>query len=109
VLNGDVSYAAGYTRPSSIHPTIAVSYLFCSEVLDSVLDYPTYFTLLRALTDTRGNLTAFTETVVATQHAYKHGAIGSGSFVENHDQPRLQSITSDQAVSSMHITHLVGI
>ena len=100
MLDGDVPYTAAYTRLSRCSPE-STSFLTCiAELLDSVLDYPTYFRLLPALTSTTGNLTAFSDIVVAAQRAYKHGGIGSGSFVENHDQPRLQSITQDQAVSS---------
>ena len=99
MLDGDVPYTAAYTRLSRRSPKSTASLTFFVELLDSVLDYPTYFKLLAAFTTTTGNLTALSDTVVAAQRAYKHGGIGSGSFVENHDQPRLQSITQDQAVS----------
>ena len=41
-----------------------------------------------------------------TQSKYKLGAFNTGSFLENQDQPRFQSITQDQAVSQV-IRHLL--
>jgi hypothetical protein len=99
VLDGNITYTAAYTRTF-------VVWLKCpncpnspTEVLDGVLDYPTYFSLFPAFSSTTGNLTALTETVTMIQTAYKNGGMGSGSFLENQDQPRLQSVTSDQSVS----------
>lgn len=69
-----------------------------TEVIDSVLDYPTWFTLTSAFAASNGSLSALTDRVTATQKAYKGGAFASGSFLENHDQPRFQSLTKDQAV-----------
>jgi alpha-amylase len=67
--------------------------------LDSILDYPTYFSLVPAFSSPQGNLSALIEIVLATQTSYKNGAVGLGSFLENHDQPRFQSMTTDQSVS----------
>ncbi|KAG5219450.1 glycoside hydrolase family protein [Salix suchowensis] len=80
VLHGDVDYVANYTR-----------------VLDSVLDYPTYFTVYSAFTagPGQGNISAIESTVSASQKAYQHGASSVGSFLENQDQPRLLSKTKD--------------
>ncbi|KAF4566575.1 hypothetical protein EYR36_012006 [Pleurotus pulmonarius] len=80
VLHGDVEYVANYTR-----------------VLDSVLDYPTYFTIFSAFTagPGQGNLSAIESTVTASQKAYQHGASSVGSFLENQDQPRILSKTKD--------------
>jgi len=46
----------------------------------------------------QGNLSALTATVVAEQGAYKNGTFMVGSFLENHDQPRFQSLTQDQSL-----------
>lgn len=68
------------------------------EVLDSVLDYPVYYPLISGFSNTTGNLSAIATTVQAAQASYKNGEFMTGSFVENQDQPRLQSMTKDQAV-----------
>ena len=67
-------------------------------MIDSVLDYPTWFKLQPAFASTNGSLAALVDQVQQTQKAYKGGAISGGSFLENHDQPRFQSLTKDGAV-----------
>ena len=69
-----------------------------AEVLDSVLDYPTWFPLVAAFQTTGGNLSALAVTVQQAQSSYKKGEFMTGSFLENHDQPRFPSLTQDQAV-----------
>ncbi len=69
------------------------------EVLDSVLDYPTWFQLTPGFVSPQGNLSALAATVQSAQSSYKNGEFFAGSFLENHDQPRFQSQTQDQAVS----------
>ncbi|KAI0742255.1 glycoside hydrolase family 13 protein [Daedaleopsis nitida] len=80
VLHSDVNYVAPYT-----------------EVLDSVLDYPTWFSLVPAF-QKNGNLTAFAAVVHEAQTAYKAGEMMTGSFLDNHDQPRFRSLTQDDAL-----------
>lgn len=70
-----------------------------SGLLDSLLDYPTWYTLTGAFKSSAGNLSALMETVLATQSTYTRGAFGTGSFLENHDQPRFQSFCNDTSVS----------
>lgn len=70
-----------------------------ADVVDSVFDYPTWFPLVAAFSSPAGNMSALAETATRTQNTYKNGAFLTGSFLENHDQPRFQSITQDQAVS----------
>ena len=68
-------------------------------MLDSVLDYPTWFSLVSAFQSTSGNMSALAATVQESQAAYKGGEMLQGSFLDNHDQPRFQSLTQDDAVS----------
>ncbi|KAL0945659.1 hypothetical protein HGRIS_014811 [Hohenbuehelia grisea] len=83
VLSDDVGYASPYT-----------------SVMDSILDYPTYFALFSAFSSGagKGNLSALAAATSASQREYKHGAVALGSFLENQDQPRLQSKTQDMAL-----------
>ncbi|KXN88042.1 Alpha-amylase 1 [Leucoagaricus sp. SymC.cos] len=67
-------------------------------VLDGVLDYPSYFTLIKAFNSPSGNLSALVDIVKSSQTSYKDGLFPTGSFLENHDQPRFQNITTDQAL-----------
>ncbi|KAK7461278.1 hypothetical protein VKT23_008454 [Stygiomarasmius scandens] len=80
VFIGNTSYAAPYT-----------------EVISAVLDYPTYFAVFDAFTSTSGNVSQIAEMAQQAQNQYKD-PFASGSFVENHDQPRIQSKTSDDAL-----------
>ena len=66
--------------------------------MDSVLDYPTWFSLTAAFRHNTGNLTALAATVWQSQASYQNGELMTGSFLENHDQPRFQSLTQDGAV-----------
>ncbi|KAI0753795.1 glycoside hydrolase family 13 protein [Fomes fomentarius] len=81
IEQNDVNYVAPYT-----------------QILDSVLDYPTWFALVSAFQNATGNLTALASNVWAAQAAYKSGEMMTGSFLENHDQPRFGSLTDDQAL-----------
>ena len=69
------------------------------DVIDGVLDYPTWFQLVPAFQTSTGNMSALAEVILKAQGAYKTGLFGSGAFSENHDQPRFASLTSDTAVS----------
>ncbi|KAG5652837.1 hypothetical protein H0H81_003461, partial [Sphagnurus paluster] len=68
------------------------------EVLDGVLEYPTWFPLTAAFTSPSGNMSALAMSAIQAQQQYKNGAFLSGAFLENHDQPRFQSLTQDQAL-----------
>lgn len=77
------------------------------EVLDSVLDYPTWFALTSAFSLSSGNLSTLVATVRDAQQQYKNGELMTGSFLENHDQIRFAGLTHDEMVShrfviSMH-------
>jgi len=81
VLINNISYAAPYT-----------------QVLDSILDYPDWYPLTSAFSTPQGNLSALVASVVTSQSAYQNGMFMTGSFLENHDQPRFQSLTQDQSL-----------
>ncbi|OCH88147.1 alpha-amylase [Obba rivulosa] len=81
VLDGNTSYVGPYT-----------------QVLDSVLDYPTFYPLTSAFVSPTGNLSSLVELVQQAQSTYKDGEFMTGSFLENHDNPRFQSMTQDQAL-----------
>jgi alpha-amylase len=82
VLIGNVTYAAPYTKG-----------------LDSVLDYPTYYAVYNAFTNgTQGNMSAIVDLVTQSQTQYNNGAFHVGSFVENQDNPRIQSVVTDQSI-----------
>jgi len=78
VLNNVTSYVSDYT-----------------QVLDAVLDYPTWYPLVAGFQTQYGNLSALAEQIKTSQSTYKNGLFGTGSFLENHDQPRFQSLTTD--------------
>lgn len=67
-------------------------------VMSAVLDYPTWFELVPAFTSSEGDLNALKNIVKKSQGTYASGAFMTGSFLENHDQPRFGSRTSDAAV-----------
>ena len=81
VLQGDPQYVKDYT-----------------EVMDNVLDYPSWYPLIRAFTNTSGSLSELASTYTTTQSAFKNGLFTAGSFLENHDQARFQSHTTDSGL-----------
>jgi alpha-amylase len=87
VLSDDVKYTADYT-----------------QVLDAVLDYPTWFQLTSGFSKTDGDLSKLASVVATAQSAYKNGEASTGSFLENHDQPRFGSLTGDQALIKNAVT-----
>ena len=70
------------------------------EVLNGVLDYPGWYSLVAGFQTQFGNLTALAGVLTTSQGAYKNGLFGTGSFLENHDQPRFPSLSNDTAVRS---------
>jgi len=80
VLHNETDYVAGYT-----------------QVLDGVLDYPTWFPLVAGFQTNSGNLSALAKVITTSQGAYKNGLFGTGAFLENHDQPRFPSLSTDPA------------
>lgn len=72
---------------------------YATEVVDAILDYPTWYNLTEAFGSSIGNLSALVEQTKFAQANYHSGGFGTGIFLENQDQPRFQSLTQDQAVS----------
>jgi alpha-amylase len=67
--------------------------------MDAVLDYPTWYALIPAFQSPAGNLSALITVVKQSQELYASGAFLTGSFLDNYDQARFKSLTSDAAVS----------
>jgi alpha-amylase len=70
-----------------------------AEVLDAILDYPSYFQLTNAFLNTQGKFSSVVSVMTQAQQTYKHGLFRTAAFVENHDQPRLASLTKDPGAS----------
>ena len=70
------------------------------EVLGGVLDYPAWFPLVAGFQTQFGNLSALADVLTTSQRTYKNGLFNTGSFLENHDQPRFPSLSNDSAVRS---------
>ncbi|PBK84832.1 glycoside hydrolase family 13 protein [Armillaria gallica] len=87
ILSDNISYTSDYT-----------------QVLDAVLDYPTWFTLVEAFSGAKGNFDSLMRTVLESQEKYASGLCMTGSFVENYDQPRFPSFTKDESLIKNAIT-----
>ena len=85
--------------PSFLSVTIHFVLNSFVDVLDGVQDYPTWYQLVPAFQTSAGNFTALAEVILSAQSTYKTGLFGTGAFVENQDQPRFPSLTSDIAVN----------
>ena len=70
------------------------------EVLDAVLDYPTWYLLTAGFQTQSGNLSSLAAVITTSQGVYKNGLFGTGSFLENQDQPRFPFLSNDTAVRS---------
>lgn len=81
VLSDNVTYTADWSR-----------------VIDAVLDYPTWFQLTSAFKATNGSVASLAGVVTQAQHTFDGGEACTGSFLENHDQPRFASLTKDMAL-----------
>ena len=99
VLHNETDYVAGYTR-QFVPVFVSRRSLSRLEVLDAVLDYPTWSPLVAGFQTQFGNLSALAKVITTSQGAYKNGLFGTGSFLENHDQPRFPSLSNDAAVWS---------
>ena len=94
-----VSLLCSCGSPLTSAPFHAHSCVCNTEVVDAVLDYPTWFALSAGFLNEQGNLSALVETYQNSQKSYKNGTFSVGSFLENHDQPRYGSLVKDDAVS----------
>ena len=68
------------------------------DVFDAILDYPTYFRVRDAFLNPKGQFSSVVSAMNSSQQTYKNGLFRTASFVENHDQPRLPSLTKDPGV-----------
>ncbi|KDN37894.1 hypothetical protein RSAG8_09868, partial [Rhizoctonia solani AG-8 WAC10335] len=78
VLSNETQYTGDYTN-----------------YMDAVLDYPSWFAITQAFASTTGNIALIAQNIPETQKYFKNGGISTGAFLENHDQPRFQSWTTD--------------
>ena len=97
VLDGDIAYVANYTGAfSAVSLSLALTRL--AGYLDAVLDYPDFYPLTRGFQNTSGDLSQLASSVRDSQSAYRLGTFMTGSFLENQDNPRFPSLTTDQSV-----------
>lgn len=107
----DLTSSSGAQRQRHIHRRLVASVnrttcattllsetLFSLGVIDAVLDYPTWFQLTSAFKATNGSVASLAGVVTQAQHTFDGGEACTGSFLENHDQPRFASLTKDMAV-----------
>ncbi|QRV91311.1 alpha-amylase [Ceratobasidium sp. AG-Ba] len=78
ILSNETDYTGDYTN-----------------YMDAVLDYPSWFAVTQAFASTTGNIALIAQNIPETQQHFKNGGISTGAFLENHDQPRFQSWTTD--------------
>ncbi|KAF9221280.1 glycoside hydrolase family 13 protein [Gyrodon lividus] len=83
IFSVDASYTSPYT-----------------QVMDAVMDYPTWFELVPAFLSPQGDFNALKNIVKQSQDLYTSGAFMTGSFLENHDQPRFNFLTNDTALQA---------
>lgn len=81
VVSDSIDYAQNYTH-----------------VLDSVLDYPTYYVASKSFSSPDNDLSQLASAMASAQQKYAMGSFASGAFVENHDVPRLPSVISDKSL-----------
>ncbi|EIW67260.1 hypothetical protein TREMEDRAFT_33638 [Tremella mesenterica DSM 1558] len=81
VLNGDPMYVSGYQSNGNIN----------------TFNYPTYYPLVRAFNSTSGNLTELVNMTTWVNDIFPDPTL-LGVFVDNHDNPRMASYTSDTAL-----------
>ncbi|KAG9089404.1 hypothetical protein FS749_001360 [Ceratobasidium sp. UAMH 11750] len=70
-----------------------------TNYMDAVLDYPSWFAVTQAFASTTGNIALIAQNIPETQQHFKNGGISTGAFLENHDQPRFQSWTTDLSLT----------
>ncbi|KAK4235791.1 hypothetical protein C8A03DRAFT_46130 [Achaetomium macrosporum] len=81
VFNGDPNYVAPY-----------------QQYLDGLLDYPSYYWMLRAFQSTSGSISELVSGLNTLRGAASDLSL-YGSFLENHDVARFPSFTQDMAIA----------
>ncbi|KAK3984299.1 glycoside hydrolase superfamily [Cladorrhinum sp. PSN332] len=74
--------------------------------MDGVLDYPSYYWMLRAFQSTSGSISALVEGMNTLKGAAKDLSL-YGSFLENHDVARFASFTKDMALTKNGIAFMM--
>ena len=80
VAHGDPDYVCPYTN-----------------YLDGIINYPLYYPLVAAFSSTSGNMPRLKAMVEQLKSQCKDSTL-MAPFLENHDQPRFPSMTSDQSL-----------
>ena len=81
VFDGDPSYTCPY-----------------QDSLDGVLNYPLFYSLTQAFQNSSGDMNVLASTISAVNSACKDPSL-LGNFIENHDNPRFPSLTSDPSLN----------
>lgn len=89
VLSGDPSYVAPY-----------------QSVMDSLINYPLFYTLTRAFQKPNQGFTELKSILTTIRSSFKDPFLLT-NFLENQDQPRFLSLTSDRALAKNAITFLL--
>jgi alpha-amylase len=89
VDNGDVTYACPY-----------------QTALDGILNYPTYFPLVRAFESSSGSISDLADMINSVKADCTDTNL-LGSFSENHDNPRFASYTQDLALAKNVLTYTI--
>ncbi|KAI1752466.1 alpha-amylase [Xylaria castorea] len=109
--NVEKSFWPGFSAAAGVYivgevdngdPSIFPDYL---NYLSGTLNYPTYYWLTRAFQSTSGSMTDLVNGLNTMKGQMKTNTLGS--FLENHDNPRFPSLTSDIALAKNAIAFTV--
>ena len=104
VKNVQMDFWAGFNKAAGVYCVGEVSdgdpdYVFSyQDQLDGVLNYPLYYPLVAAFSSTSGSMLALADMVNTVKETANDSTL-LGTFVENHDNPRLPYYTSDYALA----------
>ncbi|KKA22539.1 Alpha-amylase A [Rasamsonia emersonii CBS 393.64] len=102
----------GYNKAAGVYcvgeildgdPTYTCSY---QNYLDGVLNYPTYFQIISAFQSTNGSISNLYNMINQVKSSCKDSTL-LGTFVENHDNPRFASYTSDYSLAKNAIAFVI--
>jgi alpha-amylase len=88
VYSGDASFGCSYTGS-----------------LDSVLNYPIFFPLIRAFEAQTGDIASLAANIAVVQGLCKTSTTVLGSFTENADQSRIANLTSDLSIAKTFLAY----
>ena len=112
VLEVDTGFWSEFSKAASVFITGEVDSpstpTVCSyqNYLDSILNYPLYFTATAAFNSTSGSMSALVSSVNAVKSNCSDSTL-LGSFTENHDQPRFAQQTGDMSLAKNIITFTI--